>query len=269
LQHPDHRGERHRQGIAVNCGAFTADLLSNELFGHEKDAFTGATQQKKGLLEMASGGTLLLDEITEMPLSMQVKLLRAIQEQELMRIGGTVAIPIDVRFFATTNRNPDTLVSSGRLRNDLYYRLNVVSFDLPPLRDRASDILPLAQYFIEKYSVLMDKAVSGLSDETSARLNRYKYPGNIRELENIIERGIALARGAYIEIQDLPEHVNGPDAPGFKKVDGSFPSLQEQEAAYIQFILDKTGGNKTEAAEILGIDRVSLWRKLKKPDAKA
>jgi DNA-binding NtrC family response regulator len=261
----NHSGRAKGPFIAVNCGAFTADLLSNELFGHEKDAFTGATQLKKGLLEMASGGTLLLDEITEMPLAMQVKLLRAIQEQELMRIGGTSAIPIDVRFFATTNRDPDTLVSSGRLRNDLYYRLNVVSFHLPPLRDRASDVLPLAQYFIEKYSVLMDKNATGLSEQASARLSHYSFPGNIRELENIIERGIALSRGDYIEPQDLPDHVNGPDAPGFSKVDGNFPSLQEQEAAYIQFILDKTGGNKTEAAEILGIDRVSLWRKLKKP----
>ena len=253
--------------IAVNCGAFTADLLSNELFGHEKDAFTGATRMKKGLLETVSGGTLLLDEITEMPLSMQVKLLRVIQEQELIRIGGTSSIPIDVRFFATTNRNPDTLVSSGRLRNDLYYRLNVVSFHLPPLRDRDSDVLPLAQYFIDKYAVLMEKNVKGLSEDASTRLSRYSFPGNIRELENIIERGIALARGTFIEAQDLPDHVNGPDAPGFRKTGDHYPSLQEHEAAYIEFILDKTGGNKTEAAEILGIDRVSLWRKLKKPDS--
>ena len=250
--------------FAINCGAFNADLLSNELFGHERGAFTGATHQKKGLVEMASGGTLLLDEITEMPQSMQVKLLRVIQEQELLRMGGTTAITVDVRFIATTNRDAKQLVASGGLRHDLYYRLNVVSFELPPLRERSGDVLLLAQYFVNKNSALMDKPVTSLSAEAMAKLQQYDFPGNVRELENVVERGIALAHGSVIEAQHLPQQFKESKPPNFRKKDGRFLSLQEQETAYIQYLLDKTGGNKTATADLLGIDRVSLWRKLKK-----
>lgn len=250
--------------FAVNCGAFTEELLANELFGHEKGAFTGATMMKRGLIEIASGGTLFLDEITEMPSSMQVKLLRVIQERELLRVGGTEQVKVDVRFIAATNRDIQDAIKSGHFRQDLYYRLNVVSIRIPPLSERQDDIPLLIQYFLKKYSTLMQKDVTGVTEEVMALLMNYDFPGNVRELENIIERGVALTNSNRIDVGHLPEDLKQLSIKTFRKKEGRIPSLEEQEEAYIKWVLKEVGGNKTLAAQILGIDRVSLWRKLKK-----
>ena len=182
--------------VAVNCGALQEELLANELFGHEKGAFTGADRQKPGLIEMAAGGTLFLDEIAEMSPAMQVKLLRVLQERELMRVGGTAPIGVDARFIAATNRDLQEGVANGRFRADLFFRLNVVNLTLPPLRDRRDDIPLLAWHFLKKFAQAMGKAVDDLAPETLALLVRHDYPGNVRELANLIERGVALAGGA-------------------------------------------------------------------------
>jgi DNA-binding NtrC family response regulator len=250
--------------LAVNCGAFTEGLLANELFGHEKGAFTGANESKKGLIELASGGTLFLDEITEMPPSMQVKLLRVLQEKEVMRLGATHSTKVDVRFIAATNRNVQESVKNGSFRNDLYFRLNVVSLHLPSLVERKNDIPLLSYYFLNKHAIAMQKGVKEISPEVMEILMQYEFPGNIRELENVISRGVALAQGDRIEIEHLPEDLKLFHVKIFRKKDGKIPSLEEQELDYIKWVLQEVGGNKTLAAQTLGIDRVSLWRKLKK-----
>jgi DNA-binding NtrC family response regulator len=261
-----HLNSKRSEGpfFAINCGAFTEELLSNELFGHEKGAFTGATAMKRGLIETASGGTLFLDEITEMPSSMQVKLLRVIQEKELLRVGGTSPVKVDARFIAATNRNIQDSIKSGQFRQDLYYRLNVVSLYIPPLSERRDDIPLLGYYFLKKYSTLMKKDITEISEDVLAILLNYGFPGNVRELENIIERGVALANGNSIELAHLPEDIRDLSIRTFRKKEGRIPSLDEQETAYIKWVLQEVGGNKTLASQILGIDRVSLWRKLKK-----
>ena len=252
------------QFFAVNCGAFTEELLSNELFGHEKGAFTGANSLKKGIIEMASGGTLFLDEITEMPPSMQVKLLRVIQEKEVLRVGGTESLKVDVRFIAATNRDIQDSMKTGALRQDLYFRLNVVSLRIPPLAKRKDDIPLLSYFFLKKYNLLMKKDVAEIAEGVIALLVNYDFPGNVRELENIIERGVALSNGNVIETGHLPEDLRELSIRTFRKKEGNIPSLEEQEEAYIKWVLNEAGGNKTLAAQLLGIDRVSLWRKLKK-----
>lgn len=250
--------------FAINCGAFTEELLSNELFGHEKGAFTGAISAKRGLIEMASRGTLFLDEITEMSPSMQVKLLRVIQEKEVLRVGGTEPVKVDVRFIAATNRDISDVIKSGRFRQDLYFRLNVVSLHIPPLSERKDDIPLLSYYFLKKYAAVMKKDVVEISQEAIGLLMNYDFPGNVRELENIIERGVALSNGTTVEIAHLPEDLRELSIRTFRKKEGKIPSLEEQEIAYINWVLKEVGSNKTLAAQILGIDRVSLWRKLKK-----
>ncbi|MFA5354487.1 MAG: sigma-54 dependent transcriptional regulator [Thermodesulfovibrionales bacterium] len=250
--------------FALNCGAFSEDLLTNELFGHEKGAFTGAAAMKQGLIEMASGGTLFLDEITEMPPSMQVKLLRVIQEREVLRLGATKPLSVDVRFIAATNRDIHEAIKGGQFRQDLYFRLNVVSLHIPPLSERKEDIPLLSYYFLKKYATIMDKEVAEISPEVIALLMGYDFPGNVRELENIIERGVALTRGSSVELAQLPEDLRELSIRTFRKKEGKIPSLEEQEMAYIQWVLTEVGGNRTLAAQILGIDRVSLWRKLKR-----
>ena len=261
-----HYNSKRAEGpfFAINCGAFTEELLSNELFGHEKGSFTGALAMKKGLFEMASGGTLFLDEITEMPSSMQVKLLRVIQEKEMLRVGGTEAVKVDVRFVAATNRNIQDAIKENSFRQDLYFRLNVVSLHIPPLSERKDDLPLLSYFFLKKYAVIMQKDVTEVSPEVTGLLMNYDFPGNVRELENIIERGVALATGATIELAHLPEDLRELSIKTFRRKEGKIPSLEDQEMAYIQWVLNEVGGNKTLAAQTLGIDRVSLWRKLKK-----
>ncbi len=250
--------------FAINCGAFTEELLSNELFGHEKGAFTGAIALKRGLIEMASKGTLFLDEITEMPPSMQVKLLRVIQEREVIRVGGTEALKVDVRLIAATNRDIHDAMKDGRFRQDLFFRLNVVSLHMPPLSERKDDIPLMSYYFLKKYAAVMKKDIIGISEDAMNLLLNYDFPGNVRELENIIERGVALSNGSTIEVAHLPEDLRELSIRTFRKKEGKIPSLEEQEIAYIKWVLGEVGSNKTLAAQILGIDRVSLWRKLKR-----
>jgi len=250
--------------FAINCGAFNEELLTSELFGHEKGSFTGANTFKKGLIEMATGGTLFLDEITEMPASMQVKLLRVIQEREMIRVGGTEQIKVDVRLVAATNRNIQDAIREGAFRQDLYFRLNVVTLHIPPLSERKDDIPLLSYYFLKKYAVIMKKDVNDISQDVIGLLLAYDFPGNVRELENIIERGVALATGNTVELAHLPEDLRELNIRTFRKKEGKIPSLEEQETAYIKWVLNEVGGNKTLASQILGIDRVSLWRKLKK-----
>jgi DNA-binding NtrC family response regulator len=262
----EHSTRRSGPFFAINCGAFTEELLSNELFGHEKGAFTGAVSMKKGLVEMGSEGTLFLDEITEMSPPMQVRLLRVIQERELLRLGATEPRSVNVRFIAAANRDLQESQKDGTLRQDLYYRLNVMALRLPPLVERLDDIPLLCQGFLRKYATLAEKEPPEMSPEALAVLMSYDFPGNVRELENIIERGVALAREGRIEVAHLPEDLINLGVKTFRKVAGRIPTLEEQETAYIHWVLQEAGGNKTLAAQILGIDRVSLWRKLKKQE---
>ena len=250
--------------LDINCSAFTEDLLSDELFGHEQGAYAGASSIKKGLIEAASGGTLYLDEITEMPSALQVRLLRVIQEKELLRLGGTRPVEVDVRIIAATNRDIHKAARENRFRDDLYYRLNVVSLHIPPLSERREDVPLLSQYFLKKYSSAMKRDVREVSPAVLGLLMNYDFPGNVRELENIIERGVALAGGRAIELAHLPQDFRELNIRTFRRKEGRLPSLEEQEVSYIQWVLKEAGGNKTAAAGILGIDRVSLWRKIKK-----
>jgi DNA-binding NtrC family response regulator len=250
--------------LGVNCGAFTEELLTSELFGHEKGAFTGAVARKKGLVEMADGGTLFLDEVTEMSPAMQVRLLRVLQEKEFLRVGGTEAIRVDVRFLAATNRSIEEAIASGAFRQDLYYRLNVVTLDLPPLARRPDDIPLLAHFFLKKHAQRMGKQVASIAEEVLQLLSGYGFPGNIRELENVVERGVALAKGSVLEAAHLPEDLRRMRLKVFRREAGNMPSLDAQERAYIEWVLQQVDGNRSRAAAVLGIDRVSLWRKLKR-----
>ncbi|MEJ2716626.1 MAG: sigma-54 dependent transcriptional regulator [Deltaproteobacteria bacterium] len=261
-----HENSRRHRGpfMAINCGVFNEDLLANELFGHEKGAYTGALSSKAGIIETAAGGSLFLDEVTEMSPSMQVKLLRAIQERQVMRVGGTQSIEVDVRFIAATNRNIKEAIAGGLFRSDLYYRLNVVSLEIPSLKERSDDIPLLCQYFLMKHAKLMGKDVPSLSEEVLRILERYDYPGNVRELENIIERGMVLASGNTIEIRHLPHHLRHDEAPLSRERNQDWQTLEEREIEYILQVLREADGNKSMAASILGIDRSSLWRKMKK-----
>jgi DNA-binding NtrC family response regulator len=249
--------------LAVNCGAFNEQLLSNELFGHEKGAFTGAQTLKKGLIESAAGGTLFLDEITEMIPAMQVKLLRVIQEREVLRLGGIRPVKADTRYIAATNRNMAEMTQSGSFRQDLFFRLNVVNLHIPPLCERSGDVVLLCYFFLKKFSILMKKEVSEISPEVILVLDNYNFPGNVRELENIIERGVALSNGNTIELAHLPDSLRELSTRTFQKKEGRISSLEEQEMAYIKWVLNQADGNQTLAAQLLGINRVSLWRKLK------
>lgn len=249
--------------LAINCGALSEELLANELFGHEKEAFTGARGIKKGLLEVAHGGTILLDEIGDMPLAMQVKLLRVLQERNLMRVGGTEEIPIDIRVLAATNKDLKNEVSQGNFRQDLYYRLNVIHLIVPRLADRKDDILLLSIHFLQKIARNQGKPVEAISDEVLDILLSYPFPGNVRELENIMERAVTLAQGKTIEVRHLPPDLQQM-AHKLQRPKREFKTLEENERDHIAWILEQVDGNKTRAAEILSIDRVSLWRKLKR-----
>ena len=249
--------------VAINCGAFQEELLANELFGHEKGAYTGAGEAHAGLIEAANGGTLFLDEIAEMSLAMQIKLLRVIQEQEVQRIGSTRVVTVDVRFVAATNRDLRNEVASGRFRQDLFFRLDVVTLHLPPLAERRDDIPLLAYYFLKKIARRMDRQVENIDPEAMALLIDYDYPGNVRELENLIERGVALADGIEFTASLLPPTLVDRAVHVVRRNAERLPTLEEREADYIDWVLKHTNGNRTKAAEILGIDRVSLWRKLK------
>jgi len=250
--------------VAFNCGSFTEELMANELFGHEKGAFTGATTEKSGLVEAADGGTVFLDEVGDMPLTMQVKLLRVIQEKTFLRVGGVDPIPVDVRFIAATHRDLKEDVKNGYFRQDLFYRLNVITIFLAPLADRDGDIPLLANHFLVQKSEAMKKDIRGIEREAMDLLCRFSWPGNVRELENVVERAIALENGPSILVADLPDYIRNLSIETYRHSTSSTPTLEEQEKNYIQWVLKKCEGNKTRAAKIMGIDRVSLWRKMKR-----
>ena len=250
--------------LAINCGSFTEELLAHELFGHEKEAFTGARGVKKGLLEVATEGTVFLDEIAEMSPSMQVKLLRVLQDKNFFRVGGTTEIPVDIRILAATNKDLNKEVKGRTFRQDLYYRLNVITLQVPPLAERKDDIPLLCQHFLEKFVQAQGKQVEKISDETMAILMGYAFPGNVRELENIIERAVTLAQGSTVEVAHLPADLQQHRFEVQRPQKSELLTLEENEKEYIAWVLGEVGGNKTRAAEILGIDRVSLWRKLKR-----
>lgn len=249
--------------VAINCGALQEDLLASELFGHERGAFTGADRLKPGLAETAAGGTLFLDEIAEMSPAMQVKLLRLLQEKEIMRVGGHQTIKVDVRFIAATNARLPEAVAAGRFRSDLFFRLNVINLALPPLRERRNDIPPLAYFFLKKAALAMRKSVEKIEPGAMEILLRYDFPGNIRELANLIERAVALTNGAGIGQEELPGSLRALDVRVVKG-GGSPQTLEQHELELIRDALVRTGGNRSQAAQLLGIDRVSLWRKIKR-----
>jgi len=272
----DGSSRRDKPLIKINCAAIPKDLMESELFGYERGAFTGAVTSKPGRFELADGGTLFLDEIGEVPIEMQVKLLRVLQESEFERVGGIKTTKVDVRLIAATNRDLEKEIEAGRFRKDLYYRLNVVPIHLAPLRDRATDVPLLVRHFIEKYNKRLNKKIEGISDEALARLQAYPWPGNIRELENMMERVLLFADGPRIELGDLPEPVRGgmqtpvPQAgdavpqPGERPLKDFLKEKQaEIEKSFIVQALQKTDGNVTRAAKLLQISRKSLQTKMK------
>jgi DNA-binding NtrC family response regulator len=252
--------------VAFNCGAFSEDLIANELFGHEKEAFTGAANRKAGLLETANGGTIFLDEVGEMIGTMQVKLLRVIQERELYRVGGNRPVPLDVRIIAATSKDLRAAVNANVFRQDLFFRLNVVNIELPPLRERKEDIPLLAYHILEKFRRRTNKKIRGISIDAISVLEGYAFPGNIRELENIIERAVAVCQDQTIRTRDLPHDLTDLELYSYQRPGGDLLTLEEIEQDYIRHVLKRTGGVRTRTAEILGIDRASLWRKIKKYD---
>ncbi|HWP91740.1 MAG TPA: sigma-54 dependent transcriptional regulator [Thermodesulfobacteriota bacterium] len=262
-------GTRHEGPfVPVNCGAIPETLMESELFGYRRGAFTGAIRDKKGLFEEASNGTIFLDEIADLPLHLQVKLLRVIEEKSIRPLGSSEPIPVDVRVIAATNKKLEEEVSKGRFREDLFYRLNVIKIVLPPLRERKEDISPLAIHFIGKYSREMGKDIRGISPKALEILESYHYPGNVRELENIIARCVALETLNVIRQETLPQLVSGKD---YLDLETSFSStasldtlLGNVEKKMIEKALRSTGGNKTEAAKLLGITLRSLRYRLAK-----
>jgi len=249
--------------IAVNCAAIPETLLESELFGYKKGAFTDARTDKKGLIFKAHEGALFLDEITEMPYTLQAKLLRVIEEKEVRPLGDTNSYPIDVRFISASNRDIKSFMQEGRFREDLFYRLKVIDIELPPLRQRREDIPLLIQHFINKFSTELKKKISGVSEEALKFLLNYSWPGNVRELENVIHRAITLSQQEVILPQDLPTlMIQEADGNLIEKGLRQKFTLDQLEKEYIRRVLIEVGGNKTKAAEVLGLDRKTLYRKL-------
>jgi transcriptional regulator with GAF, ATPase, and Fis domain len=254
---------RSRPFVAVNCGAMPEALLESELFGHVRGAFTGADKDKKGLIEAADGGTVFLDEIGEMPLSMQVKLLRVLQERKYRPVGGTDEFSADIRVIAATNRDLPKLVGEGKFREDLFYRLNVIPMKMPPLRERIDDIPLIADHFLAKYTREMSKTIDGFEPETLGALAAYRWPGNVRELENVVERAVALEPERRISPATLPENIRTgqPATSGSADVDAAIAGggfnlerhLQDIERSHLERALERAGGVQTRAADVLGL----------------
>ncbi|MFQ5827820.1 MAG: sigma-54-dependent transcriptional regulator [Candidatus Methylomirabilia bacterium] len=257
-----------RPFVAVNCAALPETLLESELFGYEKGAFTGAAERKEGRFELADSGTLFLDEVADLSVFTQPKILRVLQEGEFERVGGTKTIRVDVRIVAATNQDLGHLVAEKRFREDLYYRLNVITIRVPPLRERREDIPVLAHHFLRVYAAKNNRHLDGFSEEALTRLDSYSWPGNVRELENVVERAVVLARGSIIELTDLPESVAGatPLPEGVVNIRIGTP-LGEVEQRLLEETLRVTKGHKTLAAKLLGIDPKTLSRKLKQSEA--
>jgi len=262
-----HERGRRKAGpfVAVDCASLPEPLLESELFGHVRGAFTDAHAARRGLFVQANGGALFLDEIGDLPLALQAKLLRALQTRCVRPVGANEEVPFDVNLIAATNRDLESAVEEGRFREDLYFRINVIHVEMPPLRARGGDVLLLAQHFVDRYAAQAGKRVTGLSPEAAERLLAYVWPGNVRELENCIERAIALTRHETIGLDDLPEKIRG-----FQRshvlVAGDDPSelapLEEVERRYVLRVMEAVGGSKTLAARVLGIGRKTLYRKL-------
>ncbi len=264
-----HRQSQRADGpfVAINCAALPENLLESELFGHVKGAFTDARESRKGLFVEACGGTLLLDEIAELPLALQPKLLRVLEDHKVRALGGSSEIDCDVRVLAASHCNLEEAVAAGRFRSDLYYRLNVIQLELPPLRERGNDILLLAQSFITQLAQRFNKSVTGIAQPAAACLLAYHWPGNVRELRNVIERALALSLHDQLTIEDLPQQIRHPggDAPIPSSLSdhGQILPLEEMERRYIHQVLEQLDGNRTLAARLLGVDRKTLYRKLK------
>ncbi len=254
--------------VSINCGALPETLLESELFGHVKGSFTGAVRDKEGLFTVARGGTFFLDEIAETAPSTQVKLLRVLQEREVLPVGGTEPIPVDVRVIAATNRDLDEEMRNARFRSDLYYRLNVIALHLPPLRERPDDIALLVEACLERLAAERGQEPRRLSQAALEVLLAYGWPGNVRELENVLEHAALVSQGPEISVDALPERVRSPRASPFvsERAHAS-PTLDAVERAYILWVLQSEGGNKTRAAEVLGIDPSTLYRKLSRYEA--
>src|SRR5688572_5001311 len=263
----DRSARRGKAFVAVNCAALPETLLESELFGYEKGAFTGAAGRKEGRFELADGGTLFLDEVADLSVVTQPKILRVLQEGEFERLGGTRTIAVNVRIVAASNQNLAAMVKDKRFREDLYYRLNVITIHVPPLRDRREDVRVLAHHFLRVYAAKNNRKLDGLTDEAIRRLEAYAWPGNVRELENVVERSVVLARGAQVEAGDLPDDVNGTKAPprdALLELIGT--PLADVEQRLLNETLRITGGNKTQAAKLLGIDVRTVARKLDRLD---
>lgn len=246
--------------VAINCAALVETLLESELFGHEKGAFTGATTQKKGKFEIANGGTVFLDELGELAPLLQAKLLRVLQEQQFERVGSTRSIQVDIRLIAATNRDLLQAVAEGSFRKDLYYRLNVVSFEMPPLRERREDVMPLANYFTAKFKHKSTRQVSGISAAAQAHLLDYHWPGNVRELENVIERAVVLGNEDVILLEDLPKTLIEAEPKPNASLTTISDGVKESKKHLILKAIDQASGNYTEAAKLLGVHPNHLHR---------
>jgi two-component system, NtrC family, response regulator AtoC len=257
--------------VAVNCGGLAESLLESELFGHERGAFTGAHSQRRGLFESASGGTVFLDEVGDVPLKMQVQLLRVLQEGEVRRVGGDAAIRVDVRVVSATNRDLAVELAEQRLRRDLYYRLNVVALNVPPLRHRGDDVDALTRTLVARHAAQIGRPIPEVAPETLQKLRAHAWPGNVRELSNALARAVAMSSRGIILPEDLPGVVSGAPPTAESSLDHGWPPLEEIERRYVDRVLLRCDGNKTDAANILGVDRRTLQRLLArrsgKPDA--
>jgi len=250
-----------RPFLSINCATLTEELLTSELFGHEKGAFTGAVATKQGLVEVADTGTLFLDEIAEMTPALQAKLLKAVEEMEFYRVGGTKTVNVDVRFIAATNQKVKNLIAKGQFREDLYYRLNIIEIFIPPLRDRRDDIEPLSKFFLQKHLPKSRKKITGFSSDAMDILMKYSFPGNVRELENIIERAIIIEKNKLITPESLPSGIRTLQIETIEP--DRVMTADEVVRVYAERVIEMLEGNKTKAAQMLGISRTSLWRILK------
>ena len=262
----------HRSGspfVTVDCAAIPENLLESELFGYEKGAFTGANTSKEGLFEVANGGTVFLDEVTELPFMMQSKLLRAIQERKIRRLGSNTYTSLNVRILSATNRNLRECVKEGQFREDLFYRLNVINIHLPPLRERREDIPVLSLHFLRRFSAIYDKPVKGISAEVMELLELYPWPGNVRELQNLIERAVILCNSENLILNDLPKEYILSDQPNSSEIKTYKKAKEEFEKKYLTGLLQKTAGNITKAAQIAGVNRRTLHRLIKRYNIKS
>jgi len=255
---------RGRPFVAVNCTSLSESLLESELFGHVRGAFTGAVERRPGLFLEANRGTIFLDEVGDMSLSMQAKLLRVLQEQEVKPVGGSETVPVDVRIVAATHRNLGAMVAERRFREDLYYRMRVVALRVPPLRERREDIPILAEHFLARFGALSGRSISGFTEGAMAALQAYSWPGNVRELENVVDRAVALTPGGVVGVEDLSEEMRAVSANAPHELSGETASLDDVIRRHVLRVLEAAGGNKAEAARRLGVPRRSFYRMLQR-----